>query len=490
MRIKHCTPAFLFFLLSACTEPPPPLSAEQQFTDSVADALGGAANIQSSNTLTMEAEGSMLNLGQDMTPEAATMVFSISGYRLQADLANRRSRTELTRTPLFDYFRGRDPMQMASGIDGDIAYDIAADGSARRAHDDVAAERQSTYYHHPLPLLRSILDGAATLSNFREEDGNYLADVNVSADKTFTLGLDLTTGLPAFIYSTDYHGYLRDVVRRTEFSNYVDAGDLKLPSTIKQTLDEFQAFELNATVQQVNVNIDDLSAPSSVTSAPPVTGGGTANVTAESLGDGVWLLAGQSHHSVLFEFDDHLKLLEAPNEVRTLAVIAKAKELVPDKPLTHLINTHHHFDHSGGVRTAVAEGLTIVTQAVNAPFYRRMAEQPSTLKADALSRSPRPITIETVDDKRVYQDDSMTVELYHVNNSPHSSSILMAYLPEERILIEADLYNPGRTTPQLFAPNMLDNILENNLDIERIVPIHGGIIPFGELEAAVEALRN
>ena len=53
-------------------------------------------------------------------------------------------------------------------------------------------------------------------------------------------------------------------------------------------------------------------------------------VTAEELAPGVWFLAGQSHHSVVVEFADHLTLIEAPqNDTRTLAVIAKARELRP-----------------------------------------------------------------------------------------------------------------------------------------------------------------
>jgi glyoxylase-like metal-dependent hydrolase (beta-lactamase superfamily II) len=72
------------------------------------------------------------------------------------------------------------------------------------------------------------------------------------------------------------------------------------------------------------------------------------NVTAAAIGKGVWFLAGQSHHSVLVEFADHLMLIEAPqSEARTLAVIAKAKEIVPKKPLTELVTTHHHFESHG-----------------------------------------------------------------------------------------------------------------------------------------------
>ena len=89
---------------------------------------------------------------------------------------------------------------------------------------------------------------------------------------------------------------------------------------------------------------------------PPV------RVTTEKLADGIWYLTGGSHHSVLVEFADHVALIEAPqNEERSTAVIAEVKKLTPTKPIRYLVNTHHHFDHSGGLRTYVAEGATIVT---------------------------------------------------------------------------------------------------------------------------------
>ncbi len=488
MFLRYAFLTIPLVILAACAEPPP-VSAEQQYIEEVAAALGGSAVIEAVETLTMEGEGRMLNLGQDLTPESATMEFELSDYRLDADLANGRSRTALTRTPRFDYFRGRDPMRLVSGIDGEVAYDIGPDGSARRAHNRVAADRRSAYFHHPLPLLRAVLLGELTLGNVRTDDGVNLADVSTSSGKVFTLAVDAESHFPAYIRSTDHHSYLRDAVRQTSFSDYVGVDGLMLPTVISQSLEEFRLFRLQVGTQSLNVALSEIGAPTEVSEAPPVVGVAPSNVTAELLAEGVWLLAGQSHHSVLFEFSDHLKLLEAPNETRTLAVIAKARELVPDKPLTHVINTHHHFDHSAGLRAAQSEGLTIVTQAANEAFYRRMAEQPSTLEQDALARAPRPIDIEIVEDQRRYEDESMTLELYHVAGSEHSSSILMAYVPEQRLLIEADLYNPGRTTPQLFAPNLVDNIERYGLRVDQVVPIHGGVVEYAVLEAAVEALR-
>ena len=488
MRLSTTCPILVAIMLTACGAESPP--EEQGFIDEVAAAMGGREAIEAVTTFSMQAEGRMFNLGQDMTPESATFEFDISEYTMSADLANGQSRTELTRTPLFDYFRGRDPMRLVSGIDGNIAYDVGPDGSARRARDTVAEERRSTFYHHPLPLVRAVLTNAASIGDSRSDGAFELAEITTGSGKMFTLAVDATTKLPAYISSTDHHSYLRDVVRQTGFTDYQPVGPLSLPSTITQSLDAFVLFRLTATNQALNSVTADISAPAAAANAPAVSGSAPAVVESEQLGEGIWLLAGQSHHSVLIEFSDHLMIVEAPNEARMLATLAEAGRLVPDKPVTQLVNTHHHFDHSGGVRTAIAEGLTVITQAANEDFYRRMAEQPSTIVPDTLARNPQPAEIDSISDNAIYEDESMTVEIYHVDGSPHSSSILMVYLPEQRLLIEADLYNPGRTTPQLFAPNLLENIEANGLEVDRIVPIHGGVIPYDELVAAVAALQE
>ncbi len=158
----------------------------------------------------------------------------------------------------------------------------------------------------------------------------------------------------------------------------------------------------------------------------------------------MWLLAGQSHHSVLVEFADHLMLIEAPqSEARTLAVIAKAKETVPNKPLTELVTTHHHFDHTAGMRAAIAEGMTVITQAGNKEWVENMARRPHTLQPDMLAKNASRLNVETVDDEREIKDQTMTVMLYHVAGNPHSDTMLMAYIPRDRLLIEVDAYSPG-----------------------------------------------
>ena len=141
-----------------------------------------------------------------------------------------------------------------------------------------------------------------------------------------------------------YNANLGDVAMKPGFAEQCEG--TKLPTALTARTDQYTTATRRVTGQAVDADLGDMAAP-----AAAATGAASApqpNVVVEDVAPGVWLLAGQSHHSTLIEFADHLMLIEAPqSEARTLAVIAKARELRPSKPLTHVVNTHHHFDHSG-----------------------------------------------------------------------------------------------------------------------------------------------
>ena len=150
-------------------------------------------------------------------------------------------------------------------------------------------------------------------------------------------------------------------------------------------------------------------------------------------------MGGTGEHSVLFEFADHLLLFETPiSDARTLAVIAKARETVPGKPLTMGVTSHHHFDHAGGFRAAVSEGLTLLMYKDNVALFKEVASRPHTINPDALAKSPRVFKFQAVDDKLTLKDATMEVVLYHVKGDVHADTELMAWVPRERILVEAD----------------------------------------------------
>jgi glyoxylase-like metal-dependent hydrolase (beta-lactamase superfamily II) len=193
---------------------------------------------------------------------------------------------------------------------------------------------------------------------------------------------------------------------------------------------------------------------------------------------------------------DHLLLVEAPqSDARTLAVIQRARTLRPGKPVRAVITTHHHFDHTGGVRAAIAEGLTVITHARNKPFFDELARRRHFIVADALANSRQPARIQGVGPRTVLSDGTRTVEIHQIRGSQHAKAfqhaetLLMVYLPAEKLLIEADLYSPpavNATTPPYapFAANLVENIDRLGLQVERVVPIHGRVVPMSDLRAA------
>lgn len=472
---KHLPLATLLLiaLLPGCS---PPATPEQQFVNDALAAIGGRSRVDAAQALTLQGEGINYNLGQDMKPEASTQMFAISDYERQVYLPKDRQRVEQTRTPKFAFFQGPQPQKQIQAVDGAVAFNVNAAGEASRVQPRAERDRRTELFHHPLTALRAALQPTTTVSNVRNVGANRQADFK-TADLQWTMTID-AAGLPLSVSSKTYHANLGDVVVTTTFGQYEDVDGLKLPTQLSGKVDDFTTWDLHVTKQSLDAQLARLIAPDSV--AKPAAAA-APNVTAESLGKGVWLLAGGGHHSVLVEFADHLMLIEAPqSEARTLAVIAKAKTLVPNKSLTQLVTTHHHFDHTAGMRAAIAEGMTVITQAGNKAWVENMARRPHTLQPDTLAKNATRLEVETVDAEREYQDPSMTVMLYHVAGNPHSDTMLMAYIPRDRLIVEVDAFAPGSAVYP-YAANLLENIQKRNLRVDKIVPLHGTIAPFAEL---------
>jgi glyoxylase-like metal-dependent hydrolase (beta-lactamase superfamily II) len=215
-------------------------------------------------------------------------------------------------------------------------------------------------------------------------------------------------------------------------------------------------------------------------------------------------MGGGSHNSVAVEFKDFVTVIEGPlNQQRSLAVIAEVKRTFPGKPIRYLVNTHNHFDHLGGVRTFVAEGATVITDDKNRNFYQRvvLAPQSRSLQPDRLSQrpfaptGPGTLELQTFTDKYTISDGNETIELYHLDGLNHSDNMLIAYLPKEKIAINADLYSPPPAGGNLAnvsnnAVVLFRNLKRLKLDVAQHVPIHGnpgGGADFDRIVAPVAA---
>ena len=285
-----------------------------------------------------------------------------------------------------------------------------------------------------------------------------------------------------------------DMYYETVYTDYQDVGGgMMFPMNWHQHQDfDDGAHEPNVsggdhsfgltTIDDVAVNVDGaaLTVPDAVlgATAPPV------RVEVEQVADGVWLMAGGTHNSVAVEFRDSVAVIEAPlHEERSLAVIAEVMRLVPDKPIRFIVTTHHHWDHLGGLRAYVHEGATVITHEGNHPYYQEvLTARPWLLEPDRFSLFPpeewsEGYIFETLREKYVLGDlDTRLVELHHVQGLAHVAGMLIAYFPQEKLLVEADLYTPpgpGRPAPVEPSGSNLSlyrNVQRLGLDVETIVP--------------------
>ncbi|MGC4091709.1 MAG: MBL fold metallo-hydrolase [Polyangiaceae bacterium] len=235
----------------------------------------------------------------------------------------------------------------------------------------------------------------------------------------------------------------------TEYSDYQNFSGVEFPTKIVQTQEGQPLTELTVTAVTPNAPAEIL--------VPDAVVNFQEKVTSTQVAEGVWFVSGGSHNSVVIEMHDHVVVVETPlNDQRSQPVLAEAQRLVPNKPVKCVVNSHPHFDHAGGMRAAVASGATIVTHEGNAAYYERAFNTPNTLRPDALALSGKSATVLGVPDDYVLSDGTRTVELHRILGSSHADTMLMAYLPAEKILIEADLFTPG-SNPNAPTPAVLES---------------------------------
>ncbi|MBI4471920.1 MAG: MBL fold metallo-hydrolase [Acidobacteria bacterium] len=294
---------------------------------------------------------------------------------------------------------------------------------------------------------------------------------------------------------------LGDMNYEHEFTNdsYINIGNgIKFPAgwhSHQGWDDNYQSQNVSAghnafggTMKDVKANIcpDPVTVPDSVRRASLAH-----PVQVETLAKGVYLLSGSTHNSVAIEFKDFVAIYEAPlNEERNLAVIDEVVRRIPSKPIRFVINSHQHFDHAGGLRAFAHIGSTIVTHWKNFDFYNRdfINYAPRTLKPDMVSLWP-PTELaegyyyELVRENYVLSDNTRNLNVYYVHPLQHAEGMLVAYLPNERLLFESDIvgiHAPLSETPTRDQISLLNAVKKLKLDPARIVPAHGKPIPWSD----------
>jgi hypothetical protein len=282
------------------------------------------------------------------------------------------------------------------------------------------------------------------------------------------------------------HAVMGDLHVEATYSDYRDYNGLKVPAKMMQRRAGIQTFDGTIVGASANpANIAELLTPPAPAAgqrgggqqaAGAGRGGAPAAppaVASERMAEGVYRITG-GYVALAVEFRDHIVIIEGgQSEARGLAVMAEARRVIPNKNIRYVINTHAHFDHSSGLAPFAAEGITIITHQNNRDFLERALSGPRTLVGDNLSKTNRRLRIEGVSDKRVLADGNRAIELHHVQNLEHADGMLVAYLPQSKILLTADFnITAANAAANPSIPMLIQNVQRLGLDFDSFVMVH------------------
>lgn len=473
---------FLPAFLAACTTMPAQESSA--ILERSQKAMGG----DQLTSLRFAGTGTGATFGQAYQAGMPWPRISYSSFSRLADYENLAFREDAARTRAEPNGGGAIPLmgtgeQRTSGwMRASFAWNMV--GPAPVAAPLALASRVHDLWTTPHGVLKAALYHRASVASRVIEGKTYWAASFVAPGQFTATAYINTDGLVERIDSRMPHPVTGDTPVVTRFSGYRDHGGVKFPSRIEQSQGGFPVLDLAVSEVQTNIK-SDIAVPELVRTF-------SERVAVEKVTEGVWFLAGGSHNSVAIEMKDHIMLVESPlYDGRSAAVFAAAKQLVAGKPVRYVVNSHHHFDHSGGLRTAVAEGAILVTSAQAKPYFDRILANPNSISPDRLAQSGRRAEIIGVDGKRTFSDDSRSVEVHAITEGVHVNGFNMVYLPKERILIQADAFTPGAPNAAPPSPvngnhlNLVQNIERLKLGVDRILPLHGRIVPLAELYRVV-----
>jgi glyoxylase-like metal-dependent hydrolase (beta-lactamase superfamily II) len=485
MRIATLPALGLTIALSATA-----LAAHAASLKETADALGAA----STQSIEYSGTGRWFQFGQAPAPNLPWPPFDVSRYVANVDYVNAAARVQIVRKQQIEAGRNRPvPVEQRADqyVNGNVAWNVApppnsAPGTAPVPALQAAAveERSAEIWLTPQGFLKAALANQAT-----SKAGKGGVEVSFSPDgKHRYVGTINARNQLEKVQTWIDNPVLGDTLFEACYSGYKDFGGVQFPTHIVRSQGGHPVLDIEVAEVKINPAVQ-LPVPAEIASAQAPA----INVAVNKLADGVYYLTGGTHHSVAIEQKDRIVLVEGPlNEARSQAVIAKVKETIPGKPIQYLVNTHAHFDHSGGLRTFVAEGSTIVTHKGNEAYYKKVWSAPHKLRPDALAEAPKAARFETFTGKHVIADKDHPVEIYPIAGSSHNDAFALIYLPKEKILIEGDAYTPVAanapipTPPNPYSVNLYDNIRKLKLDVDQIAALHGPrVAKLADLRAAI-----
>jgi glyoxylase-like metal-dependent hydrolase (beta-lactamase superfamily II) len=462
--------------------------------DSVAAALG----VTNLTSIQFTGRGADFLLGQQYDGGSAWPRFNVPRYTVDIDLVTPAIRDDRVRAqgqnpPLGGGNQPIDEGRQVWLASGTFAWNQngqnAGGGGAERDQRPALDGRMAQIWLTPQGFVKGALANNATVRT--ETIGSkqktviaFTAPTKAKFEATLN-DQNLIDRIETWLHSP----VLGDTMYEAVFFDYKDFGGVKFPTRIVQREGAFPVLDVNIYEVKPNGAVA-IEVPANIRQARPMP----FVSQPQKLAEGLWSIpVNPRDKTFAVEFRDYVVAVEAPqSEAQSLIGIEQIKKVIPNKPIRYIVNTHLHFDHSGGLRTYVAEGATILTWAGNIPYFQEVWAAPQTIDPDRLQKSGRKPTFEGIVAQRTFSDGPQEMVIYHYAGNMHSPGMLMVYFPKTKMLIEADSYNPpgNLNNPPNAMPNLVQwyaLVGQMGLDVDTLLPIHDRISPMEDARKAVEA---
>jgi glyoxylase-like metal-dependent hydrolase (beta-lactamase superfamily II) len=435
-------------------------------------AEGGADALRALKTITIKSEAKHWEPEQSLVADGEPRFLGDSTVTVTWDLANGMARSEWTRAMKYPSVRPLKYTEVMTPTLGSVADEK---GATAMSGIRVAATLRELERAAPTLLLKALDDSKNVSAMGPQKLGKDSLPAIAYTDRAakFTILLDRTTHLPAAIRTKDDDNIHGDSNYDLVLGDWKTVGGVKIAHALSYRFNDVEVA--NVTYKEVTANPTIAADAFAITDAlksaakkPPSTTpyqwvirriflglfvdsdgvfvppGGSLKMV--ELAPNVQQVVGGSHNNLIVAQKDGLVVFDAPiGEGQSRWVIDAAKAKYPGKPIKYVVLTHHHMDHTGGTRTYVAEGATVVVPAPTKAHWDTVLRQDHTIVPDAEQKAHKPVKVVEVKDDMTISDGATDIKL-HVIDNPHVKGMIIGHVVQPNIVWVTDIWSPARDT--------------------------------------------
>jgi glyoxylase-like metal-dependent hydrolase (beta-lactamase superfamily II) len=422
--------------------------------DAAIEAHGGAENISNLKTLVRKSDFTNIATGQSRKPGPPydrNQTWSFNAIDLDNDVFIARNKGE----------GGGYVFKQSTVINGEDSWQLnyRAGTAAPIAEPDFNTQSGPFVRVTPVLLMRQLQS--------RRTTSNWLGEVDLDGRMHDVITLVMEVG-PALALYIDQESHMLTRMERVlppfgqveyRFLDYTMIDGIAFNQKFQLFVNGDDNLIIDIKDTQVNVPLDEyLQVPSDLEKVAAIT---PAEFGSQEIDEGIFLIGGNGTYTLFVEMEDHVVAIGGTQTVA--ASIKEMRKEVADKPIKYGVLTHHHSDHVPGAAAYAEEGATIITFEENREVVLNAAGDD---KAN----------LEFVEDRMTLTDGDRKIELYNIGPTPHAENILIAYLPEQGIIFEADHFPQpanGVIPPAVPATAVFAKRLDElNLEYTKLVGAH------------------